>query len=82
MADKRQQQQGPQNYSAHGICIYCVILPASDKGGGGEEEKMEDRLLHSCIFTLTCLIRKRGRGEERERAGRCLPVKPSISAFQ
>lgn len=72
MADKRQQQQqqGPQNYSAHGICIYCVILPASDKGGGGEEEKMEDRLLHSCIFTLTCLIRKRGRGErEREPDG-------------
>lgn len=21
---------------------------------------MEDRLLHSCIFTLTCLIRERG----------------------
>lgn len=65
----RQQQKlswqikgsGPQNYGAHSICIYCVILPASDnKGGGREEEKMEDRLLHSCVFTLTCLIRERG----------------------
>lgn len=44
----------------HGICIYCVILPASDMGGGGEEEKMEDILLHSCIFTLTSLIGERG----------------------
>lgn len=44
MADKRppqpqppqqQQRQGPQNYSAHSVCIYCVILSASDKGGGG-----------------------------------------------
>lgn len=64
----RQQQKlsrqikgsGRQNYSAHSICIYCVILPASDKGGGGEEEKLEDRLLRSCVFTLTCLIRERG----------------------
>lgn len=38
MADKRQQRQrqGPQNYSAHSVCIYCVILSASDKRGGGE----------------------------------------------
>lgn len=59
MADKR--QQGPRiTVHTHSICIYCVILPASDKGGGGEEEKMEDRLLHSCVFTLTRLIRERG----------------------
>lgn len=29
-------------------------------GGGGEEEKMEDILQHSCIFTLTSLIGERG----------------------
>ena len=64
----RQQQKlswqikssGARNYSAHSICIYCVILPSTDKEGGGEAEKMEDRLLHSCVSTLTCLIREIG----------------------
>lgn len=67
------QIKGPQNYSMHGICIYCVILPASDMGGVGEEEKMEDILLHSCIFTLTSLIGEQG-GQST--------LKPSICTFQ
>ena len=43
---------------------------------GGEEEKMEDTLLHSCVFTLTGLIRKRG-GRTRWST-----LEPSISSFQ
>lgn len=71
MVDKR--RRGPRIRVQHSICIYCVILPAGVKREGGEKEKMVDRLLHSCVLTLTCFI--------RERAGQSVHCEAISQAF-
>lgn len=79
MADKRRQQQwqGPQNYSAHGLCIYCVILPASDKGGGGENGGQAAAFMYLYVDVSHQEEGGSGCGREPDAA-----ASPSISTFQ
>lgn len=55
-ADKK--TMGPR-ITVHTASVFTASFPVPLTRK--EEEKMEDRLLHSCVFILTCFISKRGR---------------------